>query len=226
MERWLGPLISTLGIGAMVALVVVLPPVREAVEHAVSGDAEAMRAQLRDSGTGGAGLVVAVILLHAIVFYPAELINAAAGYVYGFWLGMAIVHTAWIASGLVGFGLGRWLGRPVLRKLFGVRRLEYGPSAGSSAAGWPLNADRGAADPDRPVRGVLLRRRRRARPARPLHLDDRGRRPAAHRARRPVRHPPARARARRPAAVGRDGRNTALVVLAIAASRRATRATT
>lgn len=123
MDRWLGPLLTLTGLAVLAGVVLGIPEVREAAGHAVGGETDEMRDQLRDLGVGGALVLVTVILAHAVVFYPAEIVNAVAGYVYGFWGGLAIVHAAWMASAFLGHSLGRWLGRPVLVRIFGEHRM-------------------------------------------------------------------------------------------------------
>jgi uncharacterized membrane protein YdjX (TVP38/TMEM64 family) len=104
--------------------VVVLDPLRDAVQHAVSGDVAALREELRDLGAAGAAILVALILVHTVVFFPAEIANAAAGLIYGFAGGLALVMPAWIASLLLAYGLGAAAGRPLALRLAGRGRVE------------------------------------------------------------------------------------------------------
>jgi uncharacterized membrane protein YdjX (TVP38/TMEM64 family) len=104
--------------------VLTVHPVREAVGHAVHGDVGALQVQLRGYGAGGALVLVALILVHAVVLFPAEIANATAGLVFGFWVALPIVLVAWTLSGLIAYALGAALGHPIAVKLAGARRVE------------------------------------------------------------------------------------------------------
>src|SRR6185312_5124516 len=54
---------------------------------------------------------------------PAEIVNATAGLVFGFWIALPMVMVAWALSGLLAYWLGYALGRPVAVKLAGERRV-------------------------------------------------------------------------------------------------------
>ena len=41
-----------------------------------------------------------------MVIYPAEIVNAAAGFVYGFFPALAIVTVAWMLSALLCYAVG------------------------------------------------------------------------------------------------------------------------
>jgi uncharacterized membrane protein YdjX (TVP38/TMEM64 family) len=43
-------------------------------------------------------VLVGLILLHSVVFFPAEIVNATAGLVYGFWVALPLVMAAWAGS--------------------------------------------------------------------------------------------------------------------------------
>jgi uncharacterized membrane protein YdjX (TVP38/TMEM64 family) len=111
-------------LGALAAAVVLVDPLREAVAAALRGDIDGLRDQLRDLGVGGAAILVGLILVHSVVVFPAEIANAAAGLVYGFWGALALVMAAWTASLLLAYGLGAVAGRPIALRLAGERRVE------------------------------------------------------------------------------------------------------
>jgi uncharacterized membrane protein YdjX (TVP38/TMEM64 family) len=106
------------------ALVLAVPELRDAIGNALRGDTDALRTELRDTGAAGVALLVGVILIHAVVFYPSEIVNAAAGVVYGFGTATAIVVPAWLAANLGAYYVGRHAGRPLLRRLAGDERLD------------------------------------------------------------------------------------------------------
>jgi len=69
-------------------------------------------------------LIVALALLHSIVVYPAEIVNAAAGFAYGFFPALAIVTVAWMLSALLCYAVGLRVARPLLDRWFGQARFE------------------------------------------------------------------------------------------------------
>jgi uncharacterized membrane protein YdjX (TVP38/TMEM64 family) len=121
-----GVLISLAGIAAFGLVVLLVHPLRDGVSDAVGGDTGALREQLRDLDVVGALIVYALALAHAFVWYPAEILNAAAGYVYGFWLALPMVMSGWLLNGMVAYWIGRYGARPLLYRLFGRERfLRY-----------------------------------------------------------------------------------------------------
>jgi uncharacterized membrane protein YdjX (TVP38/TMEM64 family) len=104
--------------------VLTVDPVREAVGHAIHGDVGALQTQLRGYGAWGALVLVVLILVHAVVLFPAEIANGTAGLVYGFWVALPIVMVAWTLSGLIAYALGAALGHPIAVRLAGARRVE------------------------------------------------------------------------------------------------------
>ena len=118
-------LFGTLVVLALLALgVAFVDPLQEAVHLAIRGDVDGLRDELRDLGSAGAVILVSLILLHAVVLFPAEIANATAGLMYGFFAGFALVMAAWIASLLLAYALGATAGRPLALRLAGRRRVE------------------------------------------------------------------------------------------------------
>lgn len=109
-----------LGLGLAFAI----PPLREAVLHAIGGDTAAVREDVRDLGAWGVLLVFALALVHAVVWYPAEILDAAAGFVYGFGPAMPLMLACWIANALAAYAIGVNAGRPLIIRLAGERRYE------------------------------------------------------------------------------------------------------
>lgn len=119
------------GIGAILVGLVILaavPQLRHCVALTLHGDFGGLRDYIRSLGVGGLLLLVGLMLGHAIVFYPSEIVTATAGYVYGFGPGLALVVGGWLVSALLCYALGRSVGRPLLRGLLGhrFRTLEEG----------------------------------------------------------------------------------------------------
>lgn len=116
-------LLTLVAIAVAAAVVLLVEPLRTALSHALHGDVDALQAQLQDLGVGGALVLVAIILVHAVVLFPAEIPNAVAGLVYGFAVALPMVMLAWTASGLIAYGLGVWIGRPLAVRLAGEERV-------------------------------------------------------------------------------------------------------
>jgi uncharacterized membrane protein YdjX (TVP38/TMEM64 family) len=112
------------GIVVAVATAVLIPPFRDAISDAVSGDTAQVRSDLRELDAAGVLMVVWLALIHSIVWYPAEILDAAAGFVYGFGPALPLVMASWVASGLIAYYIGRHAGRPLLYKLAGEERFE------------------------------------------------------------------------------------------------------
>lgn len=115
------------GLGLLVVLAVLVlavHPLRNAASDALSGDTGALRADLKGLGFPGVVLVLALAMVHAIVWYPAEILNAAAGFVYGFWPALALMTAGWLLNGVLCHQIGRHAARPVLNRLLRRDRLD------------------------------------------------------------------------------------------------------
>lgn len=111
---------------ALAALVV--EPLRDAVGAALRGDAEALREDLRGT-TAGVAVLYGVIAVHTFVWYPAEIVDTAAGFVYGFWPALALVMAGWVVQGLIAYAIGRAAARPLLHRFIGRERFEHAERA-------------------------------------------------------------------------------------------------
>jgi uncharacterized membrane protein YdjX (TVP38/TMEM64 family) len=112
------------GFALLALLVLAVPPLRDAVSAAIHGDSDEVRRQIDRLGVGGPLLIVALALIHAVVIYPAEIVNAAAGFAYGFFGALAIVTVAWLLSALLCFAIGQRVARPLLDRWLGIERFE------------------------------------------------------------------------------------------------------
>jgi uncharacterized membrane protein YdjX (TVP38/TMEM64 family) len=126
MHHHRGIWLTLLGVAAFAAVVALVPPLREGVASVLSGDAGRLRSELRDLGAGGALVLAGLMLVHAVIPFPSELLNAAAGFVYGFWVALPLVLAGWLLSALATYAIGRGAGRPLLLRLVGEERLEEG----------------------------------------------------------------------------------------------------
>ncbi len=112
------------GVALLGLLVFAVPALHDAVVAAIHGDTAEVRRQLNSLGVAGPLLIVALALLHAVVFYPAEIVDAAAGFAYGFVPALALTMTAWLLSAMLCYGVGRSLARPLLDRWLGRERFE------------------------------------------------------------------------------------------------------
>ena len=125
---WRPPLVeigvTLAGIALLGGLVLAIPELRHAFEAAVRGDSAEVREELDGLGVTGPLLIIGLALVHAVVFYPAEIVDAAAGFVYGFFPALALVMTGWLRSGFLCYAVGRSVARPLLERWLGAGRFE------------------------------------------------------------------------------------------------------
>jgi uncharacterized membrane protein YdjX (TVP38/TMEM64 family) len=112
------------GIVLLAVLILTIEPLRSGVGDAVSGDTGDLRGDLLGLGVGGALIAFALALVHVVVWYPAEILDAAVGYVYGFWVGLPLVMAGWVANGLLAYWIGSHAARPLLDRWLGGRRFD------------------------------------------------------------------------------------------------------
>ncbi|MGZ8667028.1 MAG: TVP38/TMEM64 family protein [Solirubrobacterales bacterium] len=112
------------GAALLVLLVVVVEPLRSGLGDAGRGDTASLRENLRGLGAGGALILFALALAHTVIWYPAEILDAAAGFVYGFWVSLPLLMAAWLTSGIVCYLVGRHAARPFLVRWLGEERLS------------------------------------------------------------------------------------------------------
>ena len=116
--------ITLAGIAILAALVLLVPPLHDAVAAAIRGDTAEVREQIDELGIAGPLLIIALALIHMVVFYPAEIVDAAAGFAYGFFPALALVTVGWMLSGLACYVVGHTVARPLLDRWLGTERFE------------------------------------------------------------------------------------------------------
>jgi uncharacterized membrane protein YdjX (TVP38/TMEM64 family) len=116
--------VTLAGIALMAALVLAVPALREAFSAAIQGDHAAVRTEIDSLGAWGPLLILGLTLIHSVVFYPAEIVDAAAGYAYGFLPALLLVMSGWLLSALLCFAIGRAVARPLLDRWVGEERFE------------------------------------------------------------------------------------------------------
>jgi uncharacterized membrane protein YdjX (TVP38/TMEM64 family) len=117
---------------AVLALILLVPQLRHSVGLALHGHFNALRSYVRSLGTGGIALMLGLMVAHAVIFYPSEIVTATAGYIYGFAPALGLVVAGWSLTALLSYALGRTVGGPLLRAILGERfaRLEQGVANG------------------------------------------------------------------------------------------------
>jgi uncharacterized membrane protein YdjX (TVP38/TMEM64 family) len=114
--------VTLAGIAVMAAIVVTVDPLRDSVSALLQGDHDQVREEIDSLGVAGPLLILVLALLHSVVFYPAEIVDAAAGFAYGFFPALALVMTGWLLNGLVCWTIGRSVARPLFDRWFGEER--------------------------------------------------------------------------------------------------------
>lgn len=109
---------------ALLGATFAIEPLRDATLDAVSGETASLRKDLRDLGAAGVALIAALAALHTFVWYPAEILDAAAGYVYGFWPAMGLLVVLWTAQGMLAYEIGHRAARPVLDRYINPERFN------------------------------------------------------------------------------------------------------
>lgn len=112
------------GIALLAAIFLAIPDLRDSARYAIQGDHEAVRKEIDDLGAWGPFLIFALTLAHTVVFYPAEIVDFAAGFAYGFFPALALVMVGWIVSGVLCWLIGGSVARPLLDRWLGAERFE------------------------------------------------------------------------------------------------------
>ena len=120
---WTGVAVTIAGILVGVGVALAVPSLREAMSHAIHGDTASIRQDL-NGNAAGVLLVVWLAMVHVIVWYPAEILDAATGYVFGFGVGFPLMLGSWVLSGLASYAVGRHFARPVLYRVVGEERFQ------------------------------------------------------------------------------------------------------
>ncbi len=116
--------VTLAGVALLAALVLAVPALRDACSAAIQGDHAEVREEIDGLGAWGPLLILGLALIHAVVFFPAEIVDAAAGYAYGFFPALALTMTGWLLSGLLCFAIGGSVARPLLDRWLGEERFE------------------------------------------------------------------------------------------------------
>ena len=112
------------GVALLAVLIAVIEPLRSGIGDAIGGNTDQLREDLRGLGVGGVVITFILALAHVFIWYPAEILDTAAGYVYGFWPGLALVMAGWLANALIAYWIGLHAARPLLYRFISRERFD------------------------------------------------------------------------------------------------------
>jgi uncharacterized membrane protein YdjX (TVP38/TMEM64 family) len=119
---WMEIGITAAGCALLAILVLAVPALRHASIAAIHGETSEVRRQIKSLGGWGPMIIIGLAAIHSVVPYPAEIVNAAAGFAYGFFGGLGIVVVGWMISALICYWFGTGVARPLLDRWFGAAR--------------------------------------------------------------------------------------------------------
>ena len=110
------------GIALLAFSMLLVEPLRTGIGDAIRGDTASLRDEIRDLALGGVPVVLALALAHSVIWYPTEILDAAAGFVYGFWVAMPLIMAGWMINAIVSYWIGRHAARPLLYRFVSEER--------------------------------------------------------------------------------------------------------
>lgn len=115
--------------GACLAAAAVLGLLAYALWHALDlGDIEmsldSVEALIRSWGMWSALGSIVIMILHSFVPLPAEIIAMANGMVFGALWGIVLTWTGAMLGAVISYGLARWLGQPLVRRVVPARQWD------------------------------------------------------------------------------------------------------
>jgi uncharacterized membrane protein YdjX (TVP38/TMEM64 family) len=119
---WMEIGLTLAGIVLVAGLVMLIPALRHASVAAVHGETSVVREEIKSLGAAGPMIIIGLAVIHSVVPYPAEIVNAAAGFAYGFFGGLGIVVIGWMISAMICYWFGTGVARPLLDRWFGAER--------------------------------------------------------------------------------------------------------
>ncbi|HXF30669.1 MAG TPA: VTT domain-containing protein [Solirubrobacterales bacterium] len=119
---WMEIAVTVAGCALLAILLLAVPALRHASSAAIHGESSEVRHQIKSLGGWGPMIIIGLAAIHSIVPYPAEIVNAAAGFAYGFFGGLGIVVIGWMISACICYWFGTGVARPLLDRWFGAAR--------------------------------------------------------------------------------------------------------
>lgn len=104
-------------------------------------DVETFRADIQGFGVWAPLASIGLMLIHAFVVFPFELLAAANGLVFGAWAGIAITWFSAVLSSWLGYGVARFA-RPLVFMLVPGERLSRAEAWVADRSAWELTAVR------------------------------------------------------------------------------------
>ena len=120
-RRWVQLSLVAAAVLVGLGIIFAVPWLRHSFDLCLHGDFTGLRTYIKGLGTGGLVLLIGLMLMHALIYYPTELVTATAAFIYGWLPGLAIAMSGWLLSALLSYLLGRLLAGPLLRSLLGRR---------------------------------------------------------------------------------------------------------
>ncbi len=116
-------------VGLCLVGMVVLGLLALALWHALDlGDVEMslehVEALIRSWGMWSAAGSIVIMILHSFVPLPAEIIAMANGMVFGGFWGVVLTWVGAMLGAIISFGLARWLGQPLVRRVLPARHWD------------------------------------------------------------------------------------------------------
>jgi len=124
-RRWVQLSLVVAAVLVGLGIIVSVPWLRHAFVLCLHGNFAGLRVYIKSLGTGGLALLIGLMLMHALIYYPTELVTATTAFVYGWLPGLAIALGGWLLSALLSYLIGRMLAGPLLQSLLGRRYREF-----------------------------------------------------------------------------------------------------
>lgn len=129
-RRWLTLACVLVGLLAILLLIADLGSSRvlSMLASLLHGDFRRLRAELHALGVAAVVALVVLVLAHTVLPFPAEPLEAAAGFTLGLAAALPVLLVSFVVSALVAYGIGASAGRPVVGSLVGAGRLTQAES--------------------------------------------------------------------------------------------------
>lgn len=92
--------------------------------HLVSAVFGGVENWVREAGPWGGLIIIVLMVVHSIVFFPLEVLAVIAGATYGFWWGSLYMWVGAMLASAMCFYISRQLGRPFMERLLKPHQLE------------------------------------------------------------------------------------------------------